>query len=70
MFGRLRSLARGPRRGPRRMMGKRKRTKRSFDFGSPTGFRDKRGDAKDVAARAYARRSNNLTAAESASPEE
>ena len=45
-------------------MGKRKPKERSLDFGSPTGFRDKRGAAKDVAARSYARRSNNLSAAE------
>jgi hypothetical protein len=45
-------------------MGKRKRTKPEKDFGSPTGFRDKRGAAKDVSVRAYARRSTNLTVAE------
>ena len=35
-----------------------------MDFGTPTGFRDQRGAAKDVAARDRARRLNNLTAAE------
>ena len=40
----------------------RPRKQRNVNFGSPTGFRDKRKPAKDVAARAYARRLNNLTA--------
>lgn len=43
-------------------MRKRKPVPRSdLDFGSPTGFRDKRAVAKDVAARDRARRSKTLS---------
>lgn len=47
-------------------MGKRKCSPVSHDeLGSPRGFRDFRGASKDVSARAYARRSSNLTAKQS-----
>ena len=56
-FAALRSFA----MPPKRRASSRARTTRDVDFGSPTGFRDKRAPAKDVAARSYARRSKNLS---------